>query len=446
MKAFEVNFDGLIGPNHNYSGLAFGNLASSRNAKNASSPKLAALQGLEKMRTLHKLGYRQGFLLPQLRPDIETLRRLGFSGGDRSIIAKAARKAPQLLSMVYSASSMWAANAATVTPSADSHDGKVHFTPANLVTTAHRAIEYPQTQQCLETIFNNPQHFSVHPALISQERFADEGAANHTRLADSYDQKGVGLFVYGRDRHTDLSALKFPARQTLEASQAVARQHGIGDEAVYLQQSVEAINAGAFHNDVVAVGNGPVLFFHQQAFEESSQREAFSQLSVRLSFQPVCVPADKVSLQDAITSYLFNSQLLAGGDGDFTRMRLVAPTECRDNPAVNTYLASLVEDSRQPIREVEFVDVRQSMSNGGGPACLRLRVALTQAEVAAVNPTFMLNDQSIDQLQAWVNKHYRDTLLPDDLKDPDFLNECYTAFDELTQLLALGSYYAFQRG
>lgn len=446
MSAYEVNFDGLIGPNHNYSGLAFGNLASSRNAKNASSPKLAALQGLEKMRTLHKLGYRQGFLLPQLRPDIETLRRLGFRGGDRSIIAKVARQAPQLLSMVYSASSMWAANAATVTPSADSHDGKVHFTPANLVTTAHRAIEHPQTQQCLETVFNNAAHFSIHQALISQERFADEGAANHTRLTEHYDQRGVGLFVYGRDHQTDLSSLKFPARQTLEASQAIARQHGIGEQAVYLQQSAEAINAGAFHNDVVAVGNGPVMFFHQQAFEPQSQREAFSQLNERLNFQPVCVPSDEVSLQDAITSYLFNSQLLASNEGDVSRMRLVAPTECRDNPAVNAYLAALVEDSRQPIRDVEFVDVRQSMSNGGGPACLRLRVALTEAEIAAVNPRFLLNDQSIDQLQAWVNKHYRDSLLPDDLKDPDFLNECYTAFDELTQLLELGSYYDFQRG
>ncbi len=444
MNTYEVNFDGLIGPNHNYSGLAFGNLASSKNAKNTSQPKLAALQGLEKMRSLHKLGYRQGFLLPQLRPDIDTLRRLGFRGGDRTIINKVARQAPELLSMVYSASSMWAANAATVTPSIDSHDGKVHFTPANLVTTAHRAIEHPQTQRCLETVFHNPDHFSVHQALPSQERFADEGAANHTRLTDDYGQRGCGVFVYGRKGQSDLGHLDFPARQTLEASQAVARQHGLED-AIYLQQSAEAINAGAFHNDVVAVGNGPALLFHEQAFEATSQKQAFSQISEHLNFKPVCVAAGRVSLEDAITSYLFNSQLLDNSDGDFSRMRLIAPTECHDNEAVRTYLAELVEDLTQPIRDVEFVDVRQSMSNGGGPACLRLRVVLNETEISTVNPSFLLDDGAIDRLQTWVNKHYRDELSPDDLKDPDFLNECYTAFDDLTQLLQLGSYYAFQQ-
>lgn len=446
MSAYEVNFDGLIGPNHNYSGLAFGNLASSRNAQQTSSPRQAALQGLEKMRTLLRLGYRQGFLLPQLRPDVNALRQLGFSGDDRTIVAKAARQAPQLLSMVYSASSMWAANAATVTPSADSADGKVHFTPANLVTTAHRAIEHQQTQQCLETVFGNPEHFTVHGALPAQPRFADEGAANHTRLSMGYDTRGVGLFVYGRDSHTDAAALHFPARQTREASEAVARQHGVDEAAVYLHQSATAINAGAFHNDVVAVGNGPVLFFHEQAFEAGSQVEAFAQLENRLAFQPVCVPAAKVSLQDAISSYLFNSQLLADSDGSFERMRLIAPTECRDNAVVAAYLEALVADTRQPIRAVEFVDVRQSMSNGGGPACLRLRVALNAAELAAVNPEFLLDEARIDRLQAWVSQHYRDALAPADLADPDFLDECYRAFDELTQLLNLGSYYAFQRG
>ena len=445
MSAHEVNFDGLIGPSHNYSGLAFGNLASLKNAKKVSSPRLAALQGLEKMRSLYRLGYRQGFLLPQSRPDIETLRRLGFSGDDRSIINKVGRQAPELLSLVYCASSMWAANAATVTASIDSWDGKVHFTPANLVSTAHRAIEHPQTQRCLETIFSKTQYFCVHRALPSQQRFADEGAANHTRLSQAHDKRGVGLFVFGRDANTDLSRIRFPARQSLAASQAVARQHGIAGEAVYLQQSAEAINAGAFHNDVVAVGNGPLLFFHQQAFEAKSQRRAFSRLAEHMRFQPVCVAADKVSLQDAISSYLFNSQLLAGSDGSLSCQRLIAPTECRDNAAVNTYLAHLVNDHSQPIRDIEFVDVRQSMSNGGGPACLRLRVVLTDEEIAAVNPQFLLDNEGIDRLQGWVEKHYRDLLTVDDLKDPDFLNECYTAFDELTQLLVLGSYYPFQR-
>ncbi len=445
MSAIEINFDGLIGPNHNYSGLAFGNLASSRNAKNTSSPKQAALQGLEKMRTLIKLGYKQGFMLPQQRPNVDCLRALGFAGSDQDVIKNVATCKPELLSMVYSASSMWAANAATVTPSLDSSDSKVHFTPANLVTTSHRAMEHKETQKSLFTIFNNTDYFKVHSALPSMERFADEGAANHTRLCRNYDSNGVGLFVYGRDRESDLLKFSFPARQTLEASQAIARQHNLLDgHAIYLQQSSRAINAGAFHNDVVAVGNGPVLFYHQHAYETKSLTLAFGKLKELMPFKAIEVPADKVSLNDAITSYLFNSQLLAGPNGDMDKMCLIAPSECFDNEAVRSYLAQLVEDRSQPIRHVEYVDVRQSMSNGGGPACLRLRVALTESELAAVNPAFILDDEKIDALKACVDKHYREELSPQNLRDPNFMKECQTALNALTEVIGINNFYDFQ--
>lgn len=446
MQTYEVNFDGLIGPNHNYSGLAFGNLASSRNAKNISKPKQAALQGLEKMRTLINFGYRQGFMLPQERPDTRLLRQLGFSGSDRDIIAKVGSKHPELLPMVYSASSMWAANAATVTPSKDSDDGKCHFTPANLITTNHRAIEHEGTQKCLNVLFGNKDFFTVHNALPGLMKFADEGAANHTRLSANYEDMGIGLFVYGRDDQAPDTNLKFPARQTLQSSMALARQHGLNDDqAIFLKQSVKAINAGAFHNDVVAVGNGPALFYHEDAFEKASQEQAFKTLRSALDFIPIEVSNNSVSLADAISSYLFNSQLLADADGGMTNMRLIAPTECRDTPSVNRYLKELVKAPSQPIRNVEYVDVRQSMSNGGGPACLRLRVVLTEEEISAVHPSFMLNNSAIDRLQAWVNKHYREELSPDDLRDPGFMKECQTALDELTKLLEIGNFYEFQQ-
>ena len=445
MSALEINFDGLIGPNHNYSGLAFGNLASSRNANNTSRPKQAAIQGLEKMRTLINLGYKQGFMLPQQRPDTGALRALGFMGSDEHIIAKASQSNPELISMVYSASSMWAANAATVTPSHDSTDGSVHFTPANLVTTSHRAIEHQQTEKSLHTIFNNDYYFTVHSALPSIGRFADEGAANHTRLCQSYNQPGLGLFVYGRDENTDVNNLLFPARQTLAASQSVARQHTLNpNQAVYLQQSAQAINAGAFHNDVVAVGNGPVLFYHQHAYETQSQQAAFTLLSSKFDFKPIEVPAKKVSLNDAITSYLFNSQLLASPNGDMNEMRLIAPTECYENENVRQYLSELVEDVSQPIRHVEYVDVRQSMSNGGGPACLRLRVALTEEELAAVNPAFILDNGKIDALITCVDQYYRDELNPSDLLNPAFMVECRTALNALTKVVGVTDFYDFQ--
>ena len=442
MTAFEMNFDGLIGPNHNYAGLAFGNLASSRNAQKTSSPKQAALQGLEKMRTLLNLGYKQGFMLPQMRPDTDALRALGFDGDDESVLKLAIEQNPELLNMVYSASSMWAANAATVTPSNDSADGKVHLTPANLVTTSHRAIEHSQTYKCLATMFNDSSKFSVHNALPSMARFADEGAANHTRLAKDYGSEGLGLFVYGRNHETDVSKLNFPARQTQEASEAIARQHKHRNgRSLYLAQSAQAINAGAFHNDVVAVGNGPVLFYHQDAYEAESQERVFTQLSELIPFKAIEVPREKVSLEDAITSYLFNSQLLAGTDGSMENMRLVAPTECFDNPRVKQYLADLVEDDSQPIRHVEYVDVRQSMSNGGGPACLRLRVLLTEEEIAAVNPAFVLTNEKIDALKACVEKYYREELSPQDLLDPEFAEECRMALNALADTIGLPNYY-----
>ncbi|WP_298636903.1 N-succinylarginine dihydrolase [uncultured Umboniibacter sp.] len=440
MTFHEMNFDGLIGPTHNYSGLAVGNLASAKNAKNTSFPKEAALQGIEKMRTLVRKGYKQGFFLPNARPDLSVLRNLGFTGTNSQMINKAAKQAPELLSMVYSASSMWAANAATVTPSLDSRDGKVHFTPANLLTTAHRAIEHPQTERILKTVFNNSKYFKVHSALYSQNEFADEGAANHTRLGGTYQEPGVGLFVYGRSSQANLT--RFPARQTLKASQAIARSHGTR-EALFLQQSSVAIDAGAFHNDVVAVGNGPALFFHEDAFVAEQQTAIFSSLAEQMPFKAICVSRDEVSLADAISSYLFNSQLLANPDGSTGEMHLIAPTECRDNKAVFAYLERLIADTTQPIRSVTYVDVRQSMSNGGGPACLRLRVLLSDDEIAAVNPNFIATEEQLNALSDWVNQHYRDELAPADLADPELMIESYDALTDLADLLGCEAAYKF---
>lgn len=441
--AIEVNFDGLIGPTHNYSGLSLGNIASAHHAHQKSYPKAAALQGLGKMRRLMALGYTQGILLPQIRPDLNVLRKMGFSGTDQSMVQQAAKQAPELLAMVYSASSMWAANAATVSPSADTQDGKVHFTVANLLTTAHRAIEAEQTGRLLRTIFNNEKYFKVHDALIGGPAFGDEGAANHSRLCDAYGEVGVGLFVYGQAKMqgNTLAPEKFPARQSLSASLAVARQHGV--EGVFLQQDPSIIDAGAFHNDVVAVANGPVLFHHESAFRKSDLSVALDQINQKLKIQTIEVPTSKVSVQDAISSYLFNSQLLASPTGSFDDMHLIAPAECQETPSVHAYLSQLVEDDRQPIRKVTYVDVRQSMSNGGGPACLRLRVVLTESELAAVRDGFILDEARMLSLETWVEKHYRESLLPEDLADPQFMAECFEALESLSVIFGLDDLYQF---
>lgn len=444
-KSYEVNFDGLIGPTHNYSGLSHGNLASLSHAAMVSYPKAAALQGIGKMRSLIALGYQQGFFLPHVRPDLGVLRQLGFSGSPLQVIEKVSAEAPHLLSMVYSASSMWAANAATVTPSADTADNKVHFTAANLVTTVHRAIECQQTTHCLSTVFADTDHFEIHGPITGHPAFGDEGAANHNRLCSAYGDKGVGLFVHGDAASREEQApTRFPARQMLEASRAVARQHGVTDDSIFLQQNPAAIDGGAFHNDVVAVSNGPVLFYHETAFLPAAANHAFAQIKTKVpNFEPVCVPVTAVSLDDAIRSYLFNGQLLASPNGEMTEMTLVAPLECQEVDSVRLYLQSLSRDESQPIRDVVFVDVRQSMSNGGGPACLRLRVVLNEAELAAVDQRFIATDSVLDELEEWVNSFYRDEVRPPDLKDPAFMEESMRALKALEVAIGVPGFYPF---
>jgi succinylarginine dihydrolase len=446
MSAYEMNFDGLVGPTHNYGGLSYGNVASQSNSQAVSSPKEAAKQGLGKMKALMDMGFKQGVFAPQERQDVAALRSLGFTGTDAEVIARAAKEAMPLLAACSSASSMWTANSCTVSPSADTADGRVHFTAANLNCKFHRSIEHPTTSRVLRAMFNDEQHFAHHAALPAVGQFGDEGAANHTRFCKGYGEAGVEFFVFGRSAFDSRfpAPQRYPARQTLEACQAVARLHGLSDDGVvYAQQNPDVIDQGVFHNDVISVGNGEVLFYHQDAFLDTDK--VLAELGDKLArrggnFQPVRVPRDAVSVDDAVRSYLFNSQLLTREDGG---MLLIVPEECRNNANVWNYLSELTRGNG-PIREVKVFDLKQSMQNGGGPACLRLRVALNERELAAVNPGVVMTPTLFDTLNAWVDKHYRDRLTESDLADPQLLIECRTALDELTRILKLGSVYPFQ--
>lgn len=446
MSGCEVNFDGLVGLTHHYAGLSFGNEASTQHKNSVSNPKLAAKQGLLKMKALADLGFMQGVLPPHERPHLPTLRQLGFTGNDAQILEQAARTTPRLLSSLSSASAMWVANAATVSPSADSADGRVHFTVANLNNKFHRAIEPETTGLALQATFADAQYFTHHQALPQVALFGDEGAANHNRLAAEHGGPGVQVFVYGRQGLNDApQPARYPARQTLEASQAVARLHKLyAERTVFVQQNPAVIDQGVFHNDVIAVSNGNVLFHHQHAFLNSPK--VMDELRRKLAvlgteFIAIEVPDSRVSVADAVRTYLFNSQLLTRSDG---KMTIVVPEEARQHRGVWGYLNELVE-SGGPINRIKVFDLRESMRNGGGPACLRLRVALTERELAAVNPQVMMNDSLFATLNEWVDKHYRDRLTLQDLGDPQLLLEGRSALDELTQILALGSIYPFQR-
>lgn len=441
--AFEANCDGLVGPTHSYVGLSPGNLASTRNAGEVSNPRGAALEGLSKMRRLAGLGLPQFVLPPHERPAISLLKQLGFSGSEENVLASAWKDAPALAAAACSASPMWAANAATVTPSADTADGRVHFTPANLLTNLHRSLEGPQTARSLKRLFPDETLFAVHDPLPAQPHFADEGAANHVRLCADHGAAGVNLFVWGREAWGHWDG-RFPARQTREAFEAIQRRHDAA-RAVFPQQGKSAIEGGAFHNDVVCVGTRECLFFHERAFEDRAAMERDVRMAAAGLFEPVFVEVSEADLPmaDLVASYLFNSQLLVVPGED--RLVLLAPAETRDNPRAHAVAEGLAT-SNGPIGRVEYVDVRQSMRNGGGPACLRLRVVLTEAELAAANASQRFTPALETTLTDWISRRYRDRLAPADLSDPRLLTESREALDELTQILGLGGdFYPFQR-
>lgn len=442
MATRTYNFDGLVGPTHGYSGLAEGNLASMQHRGAPANPKAAALQGLAKMRRVVELGGAQGVLPPHPRPDIDWLRRLGFAGSDVAVLARCRVEAPDLLQAASSASAMWTANAATVAPSSDTADGRVHLTVANLATMMHRSLEAPITERVLRRIFASDAHFVVHPALPSTPPFFDEGAANHTRLATS--RGPLHLFAWGRPRPGTRArgTTRFPARQGEAASRAVARLHQLDPDQVWFwQQNPIGIDAGAFHTDVVAVGDGAFFMSHEAAFVDQEQR--LDELRRRLGDELTVIVAseDELPLAEAIATYPFNSELVERADGSLV---VLAPQEAWDAERPRAFLQRVVEQA-PTVSAVESIDVNASMHNGGGPACLRLRVPLTEREADELGARVLYSPELDAELTAWVERHYRDRLTLDDLADPALLRETQTALDELTTLLGLGSVYPFQR-
>ena len=412
MTTVEINFDGIIGPSHNYAGLSLGNLASAGHAGDTSYPRAAALQGLAKMRHNLALGLAQGFFLPLPRPNPVFLAAIGADGSEDARLRAAA----------WSASSMWTANAATVSPAADTRDGRCHLTAANLVTMPHRSQEWSDTVRQLRVAFADTAHFAVHDAV--PPCFGDEGAANHMRMGTQHGAPGLEIFVYGT------TGGAFPARQHIEASRAVGRLHGLDPaRTLFAEQNPAAIAAGAFHNDVVAVANERVLFTHEQAFADPEGTYAAIRAALPEA-EIVVVPAAAVSLADAIKSYLFNAQLLTLPTGE---MALVIPLEAWEHPRVRPWLDQMLA-SNGPIRRVLPVDVRQSMANGGGPACLRLRVV---ADPATVDPRFLLDEAKAARIEAVIAAHWPEAINPADLGSAALAQQVIAARQALLDALDL---------
>ena len=414
MALVEINFDGIIGPSHNYAGLSLGNIASSSNAGAVSQPYAAALQGIEKMRANLRLGLAQGFFMPLDRPNKAWLAGLATDMESAELHIRAA---------AFSASAMWAANAATVSPAPDTADGRCHLSAANLLTMAHRSHEWTGTLAQLKLAFADEQCFAVHAAVPPP--FGDEGAANFMRLCPSHGEAGLEIFVYGK------AGGPFPARQHIESSKAVARAHRLDPaKTLFVQQSEIAIAAGAFHNDVVAVANERVLFTHEQAFE--NPQDTYDKIRALMpEAEIVVVPANRVSLADAIQSYLFNAQLVTLPDGG---MALILPSEARANGNVWGWLSEMVAGNG-PIRELVPVDVRQSMANGGGPACLRLRVV---ADPATVDQRFMADEAKLDRIAETIEAHWPENIAPDQLGDAALISKVQAARSALLLCCGLG--------
>ena len=436
----EVNFDGLIGPTHNYSGLSEGNNASKENYSSPSNPKKAALQGIKKAETLMSYGSQQGFFLPHERPFIPGLKKLGFNGTDEEILSLAFRHSKVLLNNFSSASSMWAANAATISPSPDTQDNKIHLTPANLNSMFHRSIETEFTYQQCKIIFPK-EYFEIHNPAVSISGYGDEGAANHLRISKSDNEKGFEIFVYGESGFKiDKTLVK---RQALEVSRSIAINHKLDMEnTFFLQQNHQAIEEGSFHNDIVSLSNKNVFIAHEDAFQNRDDlKKMLNILESKIdNFQYIEISNSEIPLKDIISSYLLNSQLITNVDNE---MQLILPDEVKEYDNCLSWLDKLKQIS--DVKLFDYVDIRQSMMNGGGPACLRLKVILNDEELESLNQNFLMNNERLESIKLLIEKDYRDVLYPDDLKDPSLLDESRRILDELTKIFGTGSIYEFQK-
>jgi succinylarginine dihydrolase len=442
-KVIEVNFDCLVGPTHHFGGLSLGNLASTSNKARRSNPKRAALQGIKKMKFLRDRGFVQAVLPPHERPHIKSFLNLGFLGPDHEILRQAYEQMPSVFNSFLSASAMWAANAATISPSSDSLDGLVHVTPANLVTMLHRCIEPEFTRKVFQEIFCDQKHFVVHEPLLAHDAFSDEGAANHNRLTKSHGDKGLQIFVYGKDSiNASAKTLNFPARQSRLANEALALRHRLSADHVFnVAQNPEAIDKGAFHNDVVCVVNENLILCHEWAFLHQHSvlveiRKRYQQL---YGEPPVIMEVSnkELPIEDAVRSYLFNSQILTKPDGG---MLLFAPLDCKQNPKAHAVINRLLNDAN-PIDEVAYFDVSESMANGGGPACLRLRVPLSPLELGRIKQSVLLTDILCSELEKIIEYYYIENLTIEQFFDQHFLAHTKKGLAEIGKVLGLGAIY-----
>lgn len=403
----EVIALGLPGPSHGFGGLAAGNQASQHNGGRSSAPRQAALQVLDLAALLLDLGVPSVVLPPHSRPHLASLRALGYDAEGASpeqVIDAVATDDPELLRQLSSAAAMWCANLATVIPGADLGHGRSIIQVANLSSQPHRAIEAATGQAVLAHLLAGVAAVDILPPLPASWR--DEGAANHLRVGQCH------VLVHGGGHGWGALPRVAPARQHPRASRALIRRAGLAAErSLLVQQQPTAIDAGVFHNDVIALSHDRRLWLHHHAWcEQSAVLAILAQRCPGLRVD--VVSNDELSLAEAVTSYLFNSQVVTSSDG---RVVLIAPGQCasgRPAAVIDRWIANGLID------EAHCVAVDQSMANGGGPACLRLRLPLTEQQLAQLAPGLRLDREQVAWLRGWVTRWYPAQATANELADP----------------------------
>lgn len=242
------------------------------------------------------------------------------------------------------------------------------------------------------------------------------------------------FFVFGRSAFDSRfpAPQRYPARQTLEACQAVARLHGLSEAGVvYAQQNPAVIDQGVFHNDVISVKGECCSITRTPSSMPKVLAELHDKQPPRRRFHAICVPRDQVAVEDAVKSICSTANCCRG-----RRFDAAGGTGGVSEQPAGLELPGPAHRRRRAIREVKVFDLKQSMQNGGGPACLRLRVALQERELAAVNPGVIMSAGLYDTLVALVDQLYRDRLSETDLAD--YSNGCRTAWMNLYQISKAG--------
>ena len=180
----------------------------------------------------------------------------------------------------------------------------------------------------------------------------------------------MDLFVWGREAWETWTGA-YPARQTLEASQAIARRHG-AHRPVFARQAKAAIAGGVFHNDVVCVGAKTCLLFHERAFEDKAAMMDGVRRAAEGLFEPEFIEVSAADLplpKTRVKSYLFNSPTPGAAQLE-ARLTLLSPTETRNNPRARLAAEAIARlQRRDPAVSITSTCARACATAAAPPAC-----------------------------------------------------------------------------